>query len=77
MPTWLRYISYCLPLTFPAEAMRSILGRGAYRTVIYYLHLLVEFSGEISRPSGAHYVHIIWSEKVQIKVLNVVLTKQF
>ncbi|XP_074652584.1 ABC transporter G family member 20-like isoform X2 [Tubulanus polymorphus] len=28
IPTWLRYISYGLPITFPAEAMRCILGRG-------------------------------------------------
>ncbi len=28
MPEWLRYISYSLPSTFPAEAMRAIMGRG-------------------------------------------------
>lgn len=28
MPTWLQYISYCLPMTFAAESMRSILSRG-------------------------------------------------
>ena len=28
MPTWLRYISIALPATYPAEAMRAIMGRG-------------------------------------------------
>ncbi|KAI0241754.1 ABC transporter G family member 20 [Lamellibrachia satsuma] len=28
MPLWLRYIGYCLPMTFAAEALRSILARG-------------------------------------------------
>jgi len=28
MPQWLRYISYCMPGTLPAEAMRGIMGRG-------------------------------------------------
>ncbi len=30
MPPWLRSISYVLPMTYAAEAMRSILGRGEY-----------------------------------------------
>ena len=29
MPKFLRYISYCLPSTYAAEAMRSIMGRGS------------------------------------------------
>lgn len=28
MPVWLRYFSYCLPMTYAAEAMRCILARG-------------------------------------------------
>ena len=28
MPTWLRYISGILPATYPAQAMRAIMGRG-------------------------------------------------
>lgn len=28
IPSWLRYISYCSPLTFACEAMRCILARG-------------------------------------------------
>ena len=28
MPNWLRYISAALPATYPAEAMRAVMGRG-------------------------------------------------
>ena len=28
MPKWLQYISAALPATYPAEAMRAIMGRG-------------------------------------------------
>ena len=31
MPTWLRYISGILPATYPAQAMRAIMGRGTYK----------------------------------------------
>ena len=34
MPGWLRYISYCLPSTLPAEAMRGVMGRGKVSSVI-------------------------------------------
>ena len=30
MPTWLQYISGILPATYPAQAMRAIMGRGTY-----------------------------------------------
>lgn len=36
MPAWLRYISYSLPGTIPAEAMRGIMGRG---TMVVYTTL--------------------------------------
>ena len=35
MPTILRYFSYTLPVTYPAEAMRAIMGRG--KCVKWYL----------------------------------------
>ncbi len=28
MPVWMRYLGYCLPNTYAAQAMRSILARG-------------------------------------------------
>ena len=34
MPTWLRYISGVLPATYPAQAMRAIMGRGTNTTII-------------------------------------------
>ena len=33
MPKFLRYISYALPTTYAAEAMRSIMGRGECRYI--------------------------------------------
>ena len=32
MPVWLKYLAYCLPMTFGAEAMRCIQARGQYYT---------------------------------------------
>ena len=39
MPEWLRYISAALPATYPAEAMRAIMGRGMYSIVLLILNL--------------------------------------
>ena len=35
MPAWLRYISGVLPATYPAQAMRAIMGRGISYTSYY------------------------------------------
>ena len=37
MPVFLRYISYCLPTTTPAESMRAIMGRGGCLLCVYEL----------------------------------------
>lgn len=44
IPQWLRYISYCSPLTFAVEAIRCILARGKTkfgRITIYYQNRIV------------------------------------
>lgn len=33
MPTWLQYISGALPATYPAQAMRAIMGRGKLQDI--------------------------------------------
>jgi hypothetical protein len=51
IPTWLLYISYCLPMTFAGEAMRSILGRGNVIVMTYFRYKLISLAILFSFPN--------------------------